>query len=63
MSTAERWVIVDGHEDLAMGVLADGRDYLSSAPTIRATEAEAAFENPNGSPCSGSPTGWRRALR
>jgi membrane dipeptidase len=41
-------VIVDGHEDLAMGALADGRDYLSSAHTIRAAEAEAGFENPNG---------------
>lgn len=48
MSTAERWVIVDGHEDLAMGALADGRDYLSSAHAIRTAEAEAGFENPNG---------------
>ena len=48
MSTAEQWVIVDGHEDLAMGALADGRDYLSSAHAIRAAEAEAGFENPNG---------------
>lgn len=48
MNTAERWVIVDGHEDLAMGALADGRDYLSSAHAIRAVEAEAGFENPNG---------------
>jgi membrane dipeptidase len=48
VSTAERWVIVDGHEDLAMGALADGRDYLSSAHAIRAAEAEAGFENPNG---------------
>ena len=31
-----------------MGVLADGRDYLSSAEAIRAAEAEAGFENPNG---------------
>jgi hypothetical protein len=41
-------VIVDGHEDLSMGVLADGRDYLSSAHAIRAAEAAAGFENPNG---------------
>lgn len=48
MSLAESWMIVDGHEDLAMGALADGRDYLSSAHAIRAAEAEAGFENPNG---------------
>jgi len=41
-------LIVDGHEDLSMGVLADGRDYLSSAHAIRAAEAAAGFENPNG---------------
>lgn len=41
-------MIVDGHEDLSMGALADGRDYLSSARAIRETEAEAGFENPNG---------------
>lgn len=49
-STAERWVIVDGHEDLAMGAVADGRDYLSSAHAIRASESEAGFESPNGCP-------------
>jgi hypothetical protein len=27
-------VIVDGHEDLAMGALADGRNYLTSAHAI-----------------------------
>jgi membrane dipeptidase len=32
-----------------MGALADGRDYLTSARAIRAAEAEAGFENPNGS--------------
>jgi membrane dipeptidase len=48
VSSAERLVIVDGHEDLSMGALADGRDYLSSALAIRAAEAEAGFENPNG---------------
>jgi hypothetical protein len=26
-----RLLIVDGHEDLSMGALANGRDYLSSA--------------------------------
>ncbi len=31
-----------------MGALADGRDYLSSARAIRAAQAEAGFENPNG---------------
>ena len=44
----ESLLIVDGHEDLSMGVLADGRDYLSSAHAIRAAEAAAGFENPNG---------------
>jgi membrane dipeptidase len=32
-------VIVDGHEDVAFNVLADGRDYLTSAPAVRAAEA------------------------
>lgn len=41
-------LIVDGHEDLSMGALADGRDYLSSAAAIRAAEAVAGYENPNG---------------
>ena len=45
---AEPHVIVDGHEDIAFGSLAEGRDYLLSAREIRAREAEAAFENPNG---------------
>jgi membrane dipeptidase len=44
----DRLLIVDGHEDLSMGALADGRDYLSSAHAIRAIEAEAGYENPNG---------------
>jgi membrane dipeptidase len=48
LTVTERLVIVDGHEDLSMGVLADGRDYLSSAHAIRAAEAAAGFENPNG---------------
>jgi membrane dipeptidase len=48
LSAAEPRVIVDGHQDLALGALADGRDYLSSAAAIRAAEAEAGFENPNG---------------
>jgi membrane dipeptidase len=46
--TTERLVIVDGHEDLSMGALADGRDYLTSARTIREIEKDAGFENPNG---------------
>src|SRR5919201_3633810 len=45
---SERLLLVDGHEDLAMGALADGRDYLSSAAAIRSAEAEAGYENPNG---------------
>jgi hypothetical protein len=40
VSAAERILIVEGHEDLSMGALADGRDYLSSAHAIRAAEAE-----------------------
>jgi membrane dipeptidase len=48
VGTADRPVIVDGHEDLSMGALADGRDYLTSARAIRAAEGEAGFENPNG---------------
>lgn len=50
----ESLVIVDGHEDLSMGVLAEGRDYLSSAYAIRAAEAAAGFENPNGTSVVGS---------
>jgi membrane dipeptidase len=41
-------VIVDGHEDLSLGALADGRDYLTSAAAIRVAESEAGFENLNG---------------
>src|ERR671925_684080 len=41
-------LIVDGHEDLSMNALADGRDYLTSARAIRSVEAEAGYENPNG---------------
>jgi hypothetical protein len=41
-------LIVDGHEDLSMGALADGRDYLTSAEAIRAAEAAANYDNPNG---------------
>jgi membrane dipeptidase len=44
----ERLLIVDGHEDLSMGALAEGRNYLTSARAIRALEAEAGYENPNG---------------
>jgi membrane dipeptidase len=48
VSDTEHLLIVDGHEDLALGALADGRDYLTSAHAIRAAEAAAGFENPNG---------------
>jgi membrane dipeptidase len=48
MSTVNDLVLIDGHEDLSMGTLADGRDYLSSAKAIRAAEAAAGFANPNG---------------
>jgi hypothetical protein len=37
-------LIVDGHENLSMSALADGRDYLSSAHAIRAAEASAGFD-------------------
>jgi membrane dipeptidase len=41
-------LIVDGHEDLAMNALPEGRNYLRSAYDIRALEAEAGVESPNG---------------
>jgi membrane dipeptidase len=43
-----RDVIIDGHEDISMNVLPEGRDYLTSARAVRNAEAEAGFENPNG---------------
>ena len=48
MSSPRWFPIVDGHEDLALNTLADGRDYLTSAHAIRGVEAEAGYENPNG---------------
>lgn len=48
MTSRGSFLIVDGHEDLSMNTLADGRDYLTSARAIRAVEAEAGFESPNG---------------
>jgi membrane dipeptidase len=44
----EGLVIVDGHEDLAMNALAEGRDYLGSAHAIREAEAAAGYQSPNG---------------
>lgn len=44
----DTFVIVDGHEDLSIGALADGRNYLGSARNIRTIEEEAQFANPNG---------------
>lgn len=41
-------VIVDGHEDLALNALVDGRDYLGSAHAIRAAERGAGVEEANG---------------
>ncbi len=41
-------IVIDGHEDLAMNALAEGRDYLTSARRVRAIELAAGFENPNG---------------
>lgn len=40
-------MIVDGHEDVALNALADGRDYLTSAAAVRA--AEAGVESASGS--------------
>jgi membrane dipeptidase len=47
-AVSNRLLIVDGHEDLSLGALADGRDYLTSATAIRAAEAAAGYDNPNG---------------
>jgi len=41
-------LIIDGHEDISMNAIAEGRDYLTSARHIRQTERFAGFENPNG---------------
>jgi membrane dipeptidase len=41
-------ILVDGHEDLAMNALAEGREYLTSASAIRRAEAEAGYESSNG---------------
>jgi membrane dipeptidase len=48
MTKPDQIIIVDAHEDLSMNALADGRDYLTSAHAIREIEAEAGYENPNG---------------
>ncbi|MGA7669610.1 MAG: membrane dipeptidase [Nitrolancea sp.] len=40
--------MIDGHEDISMNALPEGRDYLTSAHAIRETERQAGFENPNG---------------
>ncbi len=53
-------MIVDGHEDLALNVLADGRDYLTSARRIREVEAAAGLENANGL-CMLGYEDWRAA--
>ena len=49
-------MIVDGHEDLALNVLADGRDYLTSACAIHEVEAAAGIESGNGLCMPGSRT-------
>jgi membrane dipeptidase len=41
-------IIVDAHEDLAFNVLADGRDYLTSAHVTRAAEAGGPVPTTNG---------------
>src|SRR5438105_13192965 len=53
-------MIVDGHEDLALNVLADGRDYLTSARAIREIEAGAGIESTNGI-CMLGLEDWRAA--
>jgi membrane dipeptidase len=53
-------MIVDGHEDLALNVLADGRDYLTSARKIREVEAAAGLESANGT-CMLGYDDWRAA--
>ena len=53
-------MIVDGHEDLALNVLADGRDYLTSARKIREVEAAAGLESANGI-CMLGYEDWRAA--
>jgi membrane dipeptidase len=53
-------MIVDGHEDLALNVLAEGRDYLTSARTIREVEAAAGLDNANGV-CMLGYADWRAA--
>ena len=41
-------MIVDGHEDVALNVLAEGRDYLTSAAAVRDVEAAFGVESKNG---------------
>ncbi len=41
-------MIVDGHEDVALNALAEGRDYLTSAAAIRETEAGTGIEERSG---------------
>lgn len=53
-------MIVDGHEDLALNMLADGRDYLTSARNIREVEAAAGLESANGI-CMLGYDDWRAA--
>jgi membrane dipeptidase len=53
-------MIVDGHEDLALNVLADGREYLTSAQKIREVEAAAGIESANGV-CMLGYDDWRAA--
>jgi membrane dipeptidase len=41
-------MIVDGHEDVALNALAEGRDYLTSAAAIREAEAASDVQGGNG---------------
>jgi hypothetical protein len=53
-------MIVDGHEDLALNVLADGRDYLTSASAIRESETASGVESACGL-CMLGLEDWRNA--
>ena len=53
-------IIVDGHEDLAFNVLADGRDYLASAYATRAAEVDGPVPQTNGLCMLGLPE-WLQA--
>src|SRR5438270_6529837 len=53
-------IIVDGHEDLGLNALADGRNYMLSAYRTRELEAAGSDEKDNGLCMLGLPE-WQRA--